>query len=236
MDQDMIVRTRPDKRKAGNEMRPFYCSAALLSRSDGSVRFKSGDSSVLCSVFGPMEVKIKDEKLDKATVEVIFKAESGGTTTKERLYERVLRETVEASILTALHPRSAIRITVQVLTDDGGILSSAINAAVLALADAGISMRSLPASVTCMISREGLLLLDPTAVEMENAQSTHVFVFDNISEGLISNISTGAFTMDEYLSCYDTCHTASKAVQQMFRSSLEGKVRKEYGPEAVAAQ
>lgn len=43
------------------------------------------------------------------------------TATKERLHERTLRETLEASLLTALHPRTSIRITLQVLTDDGGV-------------------------------------------------------------------------------------------------------------------
>ncbi|KAJ3185443.1 Exosome component 5 [Geranomyces variabilis] len=230
----MSARIRSDQRKLPSEMRPFYCSSALLSRSDGSVRFKSGDSSVLCSVFGPMEVKIRDEKLDKATVEVVFKAAAGNSTTKERLYERVIRETLEASILTALHPRSAIRITLQVLTDDGGILSTALNAATLALVDAGIALRSLPAGVTCMIDQEGVLLLDPTILELEAARSTHMFVFDNISDGALSNISTGSFSMDEYTSCYDTCFSAVAAVQQLFRSSVEGKVRREHGPEADA--
>lgn len=32
---------------------------------------------VMCSVNGPMEVKIKDEKLDKATIQVIFKPLEG---------------------------------------------------------------------------------------------------------------------------------------------------------------
>ncbi|KAJ3024166.1 Exosome component 5 [Thoreauomyces humboldtii] len=211
-------------------MRPFHCSAALLSRSDGSVRFKSGSSAVLCSVFGPIEVKIRDEKLDKATVEVVFKCASGQSTTTERLYERIVRETLEASILTALHPRTLIRITLQVLTDDGGILSTALNAAILALVDAGIPLRSLPAAVTCMMDREGVLFLDPTTVEVEGSQSSHVFVFDDAGEGTLANVSTGAFTMDEYTNCYDQCLSAAATLQSLFRSSIEGKVVREYGP------
>ncbi|RVX10042.1 Exosome complex component RRP41-like [Vitis vinifera] len=58
----------------------------------------------------------------------------------------VIRQTMEACILTHLMPRSQIDIFVQVLQADGGTRSACINAATLALADAGIPMRDLVTS------------------------------------------------------------------------------------------
>ncbi|WMV11533.1 hypothetical protein MTR67_004918 [Solanum verrucosum] len=58
----------------------------------------------------------------------------------------VIRQTMEACILTHLMPRSQIDIYVQVLQADGGTRSACINAATLALADAGIPMRDLVTS------------------------------------------------------------------------------------------
>ncbi|KAG8066590.1 hypothetical protein GUJ93_ZPchr0004g40371 [Zizania palustris] len=58
----------------------------------------------------------------------------------------VIRQTMEASILTHLMPRSQIDIFVQVLQADGGTRSACINAATLALADAGIPMRDIVTS------------------------------------------------------------------------------------------
>uniref|UniRef100_A0A7N1A7J9 Exoribonuclease phosphorolytic domain-containing protein n=1 Tax=Kalanchoe fedtschenkoi TaxID=63787 RepID=A0A7N1A7J9_KALFE len=52
----------------------------------------------------------------------------------------VIRQTMEACILTHLMPRSQIGIFVQVLQADGGTRSACINAATLALNDAGIPM------------------------------------------------------------------------------------------------
>ncbi|CAH8319425.1 unnamed protein product [Eruca vesicaria subsp. sativa] len=51
----------------------------------------------------------------------------------------VIRQTIEASILTQLLPHSQIDIFLQVLQDDGGTRSACINAATLALSDAGIT-------------------------------------------------------------------------------------------------
>ncbi|KAI3888656.1 hypothetical protein MKX03_027234 [Papaver bracteatum] len=58
----------------------------------------------------------------------------------------VIRQTLEACIMTNLMPRSQIDVFVQVLQADGGTRSACINAATLALADAGIPMRDLATS------------------------------------------------------------------------------------------
>ncbi|KAJ0637506.1 putative ribosomal protein S5 domain 2-type [Helianthus annuus] len=58
----------------------------------------------------------------------------------------VIRQTMEACIMTHLMPRSQIDIFVQVLQADGGTRSACINAATLALADAGIPMCDLVTS------------------------------------------------------------------------------------------
>ncbi|KAK4379191.1 hypothetical protein RND71_001053 [Anisodus tanguticus] len=52
----------------------------------------------------------------------------------------VIRQTMDACILTHLMPRSQMDIYVQVLQADGGTRSACINAATLALADTGIPM------------------------------------------------------------------------------------------------
>lgn len=63
--------------------------------------------------------------------------------TDRRLLEQanLIQQAMEASILMQLHPRSKIEISIVVLADDGGRLCVAINAATLALIDAGIAVR-----------------------------------------------------------------------------------------------
>ncbi|NXK57311.1 EXOS4 protein, partial [Chauna torquata] len=52
-----------------------------------------------------------------------------------------LKQTFEAAILTELYPRSQIDIYVQILQADGGNYCACVNAATLAVIDAGIPMR-----------------------------------------------------------------------------------------------
>ncbi len=69
-------------------------------------------------------------------VDVVPLARTGSLDTHR---EYLIRQTLEPVVLTALLPRCAINIEVQVLQDDGGLLAAAINGASLALVDAGKS-------------------------------------------------------------------------------------------------
>jgi exosome complex component RRP41 len=51
-----------------------------------------------------------------------------------------LQRTFSQAILTHLHPRSEITISLHVLSQDGGVLAACINATTLGLIDAGIPM------------------------------------------------------------------------------------------------
>jgi|EP00970_Alexandrium_tamarense_P011106 exosome complex component RRP41 len=66
-------------------------------------------------------------------------------TSDRRLIEQshLLQTALSASILLHLYPKSKISVTVMVLADDGGRLEAAINAATLALIDAGIPLKDM---------------------------------------------------------------------------------------------
>jgi exosome complex component RRP41 len=66
-------------------------------------------------------------------------------TTDRRLIEQshLLQKALSASVLLHLYPKCKISVTVMVLADDGGRLEAVINAATLALIDAGIPMKDM---------------------------------------------------------------------------------------------
>ena len=52
-------------------LRPLACELSLLSRADGSASFCFGDETfVIACVYGPTDVRISKERVDRATVEV----------------------------------------------------------------------------------------------------------------------------------------------------------------------
>lgn len=83
-----------------------------------------------------------------------------------------IQQTFESALLLEQYPRSSIRIFVQILQNDGNHVAAAINAATLALADAGIPMRDLvTASSSGML--QGRCALDLSRDE-ENAGGAQV--------------------------------------------------------------
>jgi exosome complex component RRP41 len=137
----------------------------------GSALLEMGLTMALASVRGPMEcARRSDELSDRAMLEVTVQAAPFGhgtdrrvtnPTTDRRLVEAShwLQKAMEASILLHLHPKSRIQIHVLILSDDGGRLCAAINAATLAVMDAGIPMKDF-----CVACAAGLSLNDDTTL------------------------------------------------------------------------
>ncbi|KAI9283344.1 ribosomal protein S5 domain 2-type protein [Sporodiniella umbellata] len=222
---------RPDRRKDSKESRPFSAEQNVLSRADGSARFELGTTAVICSVNGPMEVQLRDEKLDEATIEIVCRPAKGNPCTKERLLEHTLRTTFAPIVLGGMMPRTLIQITTQILKDDGSALAASINAISLALMDAGVPLKYLAAAATCMIDKETQqVVLDPTTVELQNAKSVHTFAFDNSRKTpfVLLSDSDGVFNEEEYKTCYKVCLEAVEQTHAFLRTAVESKKRKEH--------
>jgi exosome complex component RRP41 len=122
----------------------------------GSALVEMGLTIALATVRGPMAcARRSDELPDRAVVDVSVKtapfAPSGGDrrvtnpNTDRRLIEisHLLKRALEATILLQLYPKSRIQVHIVVLADDGGRLCAAINAASVALVDAGIPVKDI---------------------------------------------------------------------------------------------
>lgn len=133
-----------------NELRRFEARLSTTTAADGSSYVEWGNTKIICSVSGPNEPKNgANRSQDRATVtvEVCFAAFSGNERKKRAKSDRRIQEmqtalqrTFAEAILTNLHPRSEIVITLHILSQDGSVLATCINACTLALIDAGIPM------------------------------------------------------------------------------------------------
>ena len=118
----------------------------------GSALVEMGLTTALATVNGPTEcARRSDELPDRAVLEVSvgvvpFASADRRTynaSTDRRLLEasQMLQTALEATLLLQTYPRQRIIIQVTVMADDGGRLCTALNAATLAVLDAGIPMK-----------------------------------------------------------------------------------------------
>lgn len=156
-----------------DELRPIKMEVGVLSRADGSCYMEMGDNRVIAAVYGPREVHPRHlQEVSRAIIRYRYNMASFSVEERRRpgpdrrSYElsKVSREALEPVILTSYFPRSVIDIFVEVLQADAGTRTAGINAASVALADAGIPMKGLIAA--CAAGKvDGQIVLDPMKEE-----------------------------------------------------------------------
>jgi exosome complex component RRP46 len=237
---------RPDGRKGGGSLRPLAAEVSCLKRADGSAKFSSGSTQILAAVYGPAAPRIPSrERVGEAVIGVVFKFGTKSAATadntsntnpgygaNERELERFIGDSLMACVATDEYARKVIEVVIQVIKADGSLVTTALNAATLALLDAGIQMKSLPIATTCLVPTNGSsseeIKLDPTAEEESSEDySAIIMSTDSVREGVIATITSGSFHLDSFLSCVEGSSRASKAVVAFMRIAIEQKVTRE---------
>ncbi|KYQ92031.1 hypothetical protein DLAC_06860 [Tieghemostelium lacteum] len=219
-----MTNTRNDGR-LNNQIRAFESEQSLLNKADGSARFTQNKSSVLAAVYGPIEVKnSRKQKILKSLIEVSFTPSVGNTTYLDKEKELLIKNALESIILTTLHPRTQISIIFQVFSDDGSIISCAINAACLALLDAGIEMQGLIGSVTLCYNHDKSIYLDPTAQEEKECKSLSVIAYGSQSSQIIMNKTEGTLSMDLYFKSLPLSKEACDKVISYIKLAVKNRI------------
>ncbi|NXL68304.1 EXOS5 protein, partial [Chordeiles acutipennis] len=192
---------------------------ALLSRS-------AGDTAVLAGLYGPMEVKSSKELPDRATLEVLLRPKVGLPGVSERSREQLLRRTCESVVLGGLHPRSALTLVLQVLSDAGSLLSCCLNAACLGLLDAGLPLSSLFCGVTCALDPSGAIVLDPTTRQEQEARAVLTFAIASVDRKVLMATTKGSCSVEEMQRCLVAAQRAADTIFQFYRDSVQRKYSK----------
>ncbi|NXK42069.1 EXOS5 protein, partial [Piprites chloris] len=186
----------------------------------------AGDTSVLAGLYGPSETKLSKELPDRAALEVLLRPKVGLPGVLERSREQQLRQTCEAVVLGVLHPRTAITLVLQVLSDAGSLLSCCLNAACLGLLDAGLPLSSLFCGVTCALSPDGTITLDPTARQEQEARAVLTFAIDSSERKVLMATTKGSCSVEEMQQCLVTAQGATDTIFQFYRDSLRRRYSK----------
>ncbi len=142
--------------RAPDELRPIKIKAGVLERADGSAYIEMGNNKVYAAVYGPREMHPRhDQQPDMAVLRCRYSMapfsvddrKRPGPDRRSTEISKVVREALEPVLFLELYPRSVIDVFIEVLQADAGTRTAGINAAAVALADAGVPMRDLVTSV-----------------------------------------------------------------------------------------
>ncbi|MFC2143412.1 exosome complex exonuclease Rrp41 [Candidatus Aenigmatarchaeota archaeon] len=168
--------TKSEKRIDGRgveELRPITAKVGVLKKAIGSAYFKLGSTSAIAGVFGPRVVHPKHaEEAEKAILRTKYNMAPFSTTTRNRPghsrrgieISMVTRESLSSAIFLEEFPKTAIDVHIEILQADASTRCVGINAAALALADAGVPMRDIV--VSCSAGKvDGKIVLDVAGKE-----------------------------------------------------------------------
>ena len=177
---------RNDGRKP-QEIRRMRVQMGANNNSDnvgGSALVEMGLTIALATVRGPMACQRRSDELpDRAVVDVSVKAapfapsgdrRATNPNTDRRLVEiaHLLKRALEATILLQLYPKSKIEVQVAVLADDGGRLCAIINAASVALVDAGIPVKDILCACSAGYAGQGTGADETTLVDLNRQEES----------------------------------------------------------------
>ncbi|EMC99845.1 hypothetical protein BAUCODRAFT_352759 [Baudoinia panamericana UAMH 10762] len=142
-----------------NELRRLHASLSVQSSSDGSAYLEQGNTKILATVSGPQEPvrRTGRDGSSEAKIEVeVNVTPFSGTDRKRRAkgekrvqeLQLTVARAFQGVVLGHLYPHSVVEVRLHVLSQDGSLLAACLNAATLALIDAGIPMTDYIAACT----------------------------------------------------------------------------------------
>lgn len=135
-----------------DEIRETEMEIGILDEADGSAMVETGNTRVVASVFGPQELHPKHlQESDRAVIKMRYNMAPfsvddrmrPGPNRRAKEIGLVAKKSLEPAIELENFPKAGIDISMEIIESDGGTRVTGINAAALALADAGIPMKGL---------------------------------------------------------------------------------------------
>jgi ribonuclease PH len=163
----------------------------------------------------------------------------------EKFCANYLRKSLIGAIKLTEYPRATIFLKLTVLHDDGAVLACSLNAASLALLDAGILMSYVPAAISVVVAgpsggRESAgvaasesLLLDPTASEESSAEAICTYTMQSSivqkntsshAPSILNTHTSGCVTADDISATLEMATKAVALVHDFMRKTIEHKV------------
>jgi len=221
---------RSDGRKV-NETRKVTIKAGVLKNASGSAYIEFGGNKILAGVFGPRDVHPKHmSNPDTGILRVRYHMEpfsvgerkKPAPSRREIEISKVITEALRPAVMLEKFPRTALDVYLEVLQADGGTRCAALDAASVAIADAGIPMRDLVCA--CAAGKAADTIILDVNNEEDQAGQADMPIGYMPSLGKITLLQLdGVLTVDEYKKCIELGLEGCKQVYEIQKNALREK-------------
>ena len=221
---------RCDGRKV-NETRDVTIKTGVLKNADGSAYIEFGGNKILAGVFGPRDVHPKHmSNPDTGILRVRYHMEPFSVTERknpapsrrEIEISKVVKEALEPAVMLEQFPRTAVDVFLEILQADGGTRCAALDAASVALADAGIPMRDLVCACAAGKAADTLILDVNNEEDQAGQADMPIGYMPNLGQITLLQLD-GVLTPDEFKKCIEIGIDGCKQVYEIQKNSLREK-------------
>jgi exosome complex component RRP41 len=148
--------TKREDGRAFDELRPIEAKVGIIPNADGSAMYKSGDTVAIAAVFGPRifhpqhmqnsQKGILRVSYDMMTFSV-YERKKPGSNRRSQEISKVIEWALENCVDLSEFPNTVVDVFIQIPQADAGTRVAGINAAVMALAQAGVPMTEMISAV-----------------------------------------------------------------------------------------
>src|SRR5215211_3949823 len=214
-----------------DDLRTVKITVGPLKNADGSAFIEFGKNRILAAVYGPREVHPKHMALpDRCVLRCRYHMSPFSTDTRknpapsrrEVEISKVIRESLEPSLILSDYPRAVIDVFVEVLQADGGSRCAGIAAASVALADAGVNMRDLVAACAAGKVNDKIVLDINDTEDKEGGADMPIAYMPHLDEITLLQLD-GILNESQFNECVDTAIEGCKRVYEIQKQALMQK-------------
>ena len=222
-----------------NELRPIKMEVGVLENADGSAYLEWGNNKIYCAVYGPREVHPHHlAKPDRGILRVfyrmatfsVFERKRPAPGRREKEVSMVIRDCLKPVLFLELYPGTSFEVFINVLDADGGTRCACTTVAALALADAGIPMRSLVTAVA-IGKIDGELITDLSGIEDKAGEADLPCAMTWFNEELSLLQFDGSMDLDEFSKSLGLAKEAISKIYEIQLNALKKKyidIQEEY--------
>ncbi len=222
-----------------NELRPIKMEVGVLENADGSAYLEWGNNKIYCAVYGPREVHPHHlAKPDRGILRVfyrmatfsVFERKRPAPGRREKEVSMVITDCLKPVLFLELYPGTSFEVFINVLDADGGTRCACTTVAALALADAGIPMRSLVTAVA-IGKIDGELITDLSGIEDKAGEADLPCAMTWFNEELSLLQFDGSMDLDEFNKSLGLAKEALSKIYEIQLNALKKKyieIQEEY--------
>ena len=214
-----------------DELRPIKMEVGIIDNADGSAYIEWGNNKIYAAVYGPREVHPKHlAKPDRGILRVfyrmatfsVFDRKRPAPGRREKEISMIIGDCLEPILFLELYPGTSFEVFIEVIDADGGTRCASTTVAALALADAGIPMKSLVTSIA-LGKIDGKIVVDLSGIEDKAGEADLPVAITWYNDEISLLQFDGEMDLEEMTDLLEKAKKALSEIHQMQLDILKSK-------------